>query len=332
MNAAFMGTAMTITLHNIIFHAASLRQDATPLTSRTEKSHRLDNAQQQRQRPDITIDNHFASLFATIVSANDTILPEVSEDGKMLNHPPFVIEDGRLLCHRKHKDEILTEPRLREFVEMLTKALMFRMKLVRGIYLQEFESGLPFLLLGGDGNGCELSTRTDLYNFPRLTWSIPAPKFEGDGWCKAISVPTYSTWESFKNIKSEKRWKVVLQDQRSRYPWASKINKAVWRGSTTSQLQSGYDISKDLQYITTFNGTARAQLVQTGVEHPDVIDASFTNFVYPFEAEKDELSTLTRVTERIRFADQMKYKGASIASGSYTKDWTCIALNSKALN
>mmetsp|Transcript_6123 Transcript_6123/g.13408 ORF Transcript_6123/g.13408 Transcript_6123/m.13408 type:complete len:366 (-) Transcript_6123:182-1279(-) len=59
-----------------------------------------------------------------------------------------------------------------------------------------------------------------------------------------------------------------------------------------------------------FSHLPRAQLVRESMQHPDLIDAAFTNFVQFWEKSEEELvaANLTRSARRIRFNDQMRYR------------------------
>eukprot|EP01082_Thalassiosira_pseudonana_P012692 g11429.t1 g11429 contig5:826938-828536(+) len=84
------------------------------------------------------------------------------------------------------------------------------------------------------------------------------------------------------------------------FPWASKLNKAVWRGTTTHEQTQFRD--------SDFHDIPRAILVQKSIENPELIDAGFTEIIQKFEKQKEELTPQTIVTDRIPFDDQMRYK------------------------
>mmetsp|Transcript_28585 Transcript_28585/g.60329 ORF Transcript_28585/g.60329 Transcript_28585/m.60329 type:complete len:422 (-) Transcript_28585:140-1405(-) len=205
---------------------------------------------------------------------------------------PFIVQRGKLLCRRSHKRQIGKSLRSRRFVEMVSNGLKSK-KYKNPSYRRK--SGLPILLLSGDGNGCDITKQVDQLKYPRLTWSIPSPK-HGENWCHAIPTPSYSMLDY---NRTHRMWQTIFASQSETYPWSSKINKAVWRGSTT---YSGQFFGADL------NDTPRGRLVQESMQNPELIDAGFTSIVQQYESQKEALLNQTILTERIAFDDQMKHK------------------------
>ena len=98
---------------------------------------------------------------------------------------------------------------------------------------------------------------------------------------------------------SQPSWNEAFASQSSKYQWSSKINKAVWRGSTTyNPIYRG----------ATLNATPRGQLVQKSIENPDLIDAAFTRLAQQYASREEELSNHTILTKRMEFDEQMNYK------------------------
>ena len=211
---------------------------------------------------------------------------------------PFVLHNGTLLCRQDHRDAIRQTTRIRAVAEMINIGLqMYQREKLTHKVRREF----PFLLLNSDGNGCIIKKKQDHVKFPRFTWSSPSHKYGAD-WCRyAIPAPSYFTWKSFhKEHTSHSSWKSTFATYKKQYPWATKINKAVWRGATT------YDPKRYLGL--NLNNTPRGMLVQKGMEHPDLIDAGFVKLIQQYENMEKELTNQTILTECMKFDDQMNYK------------------------
>jgi len=218
---------------------------------------------------------------------------------------PFIIRRGKLFCRRSHKHQIQQAKgalgtRSRSFIEMVASLLhshRHRKFLTRGIRRgrKVTSGGLPILLFAGDHSGCDITKRSDKFDFPRLSWSIPSPMKYGAEWCNAIPMPTYAFWD----LMSHNSWKKIHASQSDKYQWSSKINKAVWRGSTTyDKVYTGAELSS----------TPRGKLVQKSIGNPELIDAGFTKFIQQYASREDELSNHTILTEHMEFSNQMNYK------------------------
>ncbi|KAL7479580.1 hypothetical protein ACHAW6_005307 [Cyclotella cf. meneghiniana] len=236
-----------------------------------------------------TITNEFISTF------RDCLLrPVLNLD----DAAPFVLQNGQLLCRAAHKNQLMSM-RARHFLEMISRGLELN---YYQSSLSEFheELGLPILLMNGDGMGCNVATHSEAYPFPRLSWSIPSSK-HGDDWCHAVGMVSYEMWNAFhfKHYRHFTWDETFARDERT-YPWGDKIPKAVWRGTTTHE-QTQFGDSE-------FEEIPRAKLVQASMDHPDVIDAGFTDIIQKFEEKKEELAKKTIVAEFIPLAEQMKYK------------------------
>ena len=218
-------------------------------------------------------------------------------DGGFLVFTPFILQDGTLLCHIK--SEIRFDMQA-TFIDMIRATLSSC-----GDDIPHCNSKwttwprlLPLMLLHTDQNGCSVVERSDMFAYPRLSWSQPATKY-GDDWCNTISVPSYSNWLSFHNenqssldSKRASNWKD--------YAWSSKKNKAVWRGSTTCPPSfMGAEL----------NETPRGKLVKMSIKYPHLIDAAFVNFANFFKDKKEKLWNQTNVAiKRMPFEEQMAYK------------------------
>ncbi|KAL7549095.1 hypothetical protein ACHAWF_012368 [Thalassiosira exigua] len=210
---------------------------------------------------------------------------------------PFVLLKGKLMCRRSHKH--LLDGRTRPFVEMVQHGI------------GQFESNqsrirkeeLPILLLKADSNGCDVSKRFDHLTFPRLTWSFPSPKY-GSGWCGAIPITTYASWNDFHQ-RTPLSWSQTFQYQESKYPWSSKVDTAVWRGSTTYDRYQFHGAELD--------ATPRGQLVRKSMQNPSLIDARFSGFVQQYASKNRSLSSQGSLpdfvpSQYMQFDDQMNHK------------------------
>jgi hypothetical protein len=215
--------------------------------------------------------------------------------------PIIITEDGRLLCSSLEEDTSFNR-RTAHFAEMIGSGLGRKFQHFFSNYNHGMIGGLPILLMAGDVNGCDISKRTDDYNFPRLTWSIPSHIYRGEDWCRDIGVPSYEIWRVFgKTYGRDDVWDETFRKNVVLYPWSEKIVKAVWRGSTTFD-RTQYD---DVPFLE----IPRAKLVRISMDHSDVIDAAFTKIHQKFENRTNEFASETIVTDRIPFDDQMKYQG-----------------------
>jgi len=217
---------------------------------------------------------------------------------------PLLLQNGKLLCRRRHKHK-LSWFRARKFIEMIRMGLMqqksnFPFSISSTNSTSSLEGGLPILLSEGDDLHCNVVTKQDHTPFPRLSWSIVAPKH--GTWCQSIGIPSYSNWHFYhRNFQKQSDWVSKFQQNDEQYPWSNKSNNAVWRGSTT------YDAPQYNQ--SSLNETPRGQLVKKGMEHPALIDAGFTRLIQKFENDKKaERETSVSKGKGMSMSDMMKYK------------------------
>lgn len=212
-----------------------------------------------------------------------------------------ITDDGRFLCRSLVRKSSWNR-RIRDFSDMIRSGLPQNYKRFITKYSDGMNGRLPLLLMVGDGNNCDITKHIDTIDFPRFTWSIPSDKHQGEGWCHGIGIPSYEIWKLFgKTCESALVWDKTFQKNDKIFPWNKKVSKAVWRGSTTYERKQYYDVP--------FHDIPRAKLVQASIDHPDVIDAAFTKICQRFENRSKELASVTILTDRIPFDDQMKYKG-----------------------
>jgi hypothetical protein len=170
----------------------------------------------------------------------------------------------------------------------------------------EFEgSFLPIFVLIGDGCGCSTSDGFDTLKYPRLSWAFPSAKYSegeyfGSSWCQsAIGIPSYEMWFSFHSHKNSSSWDATFAMYSEKYPWNSKLKKAMWRGTTTYEKRyMGVDL----------NETPRGKLVHLSLTNPGLIDAAFVKLIQQYEGQEDVLANQTILAGRMQFDDQMKYK------------------------
>ena len=251
---------------------------------------------------------------------------------------PFVITEGKLLC-KDHIKEMLdmygnddmagSYKRLKTFVDMINVGLSsLQMSNIRTTSI----SDLPLLMMTGDIHGCDVPTEREAFslgvtnrngsdelldlniNYPRLSWAIPAPKYNQDGWCHAIGVPGYQMWLDYKD-ETHSSWKRTFSKQAKQYPWSKKKDKAVWRGSTTSHSSCQVNQLSDIP---------RGQLVETSISHPHLIDAAFKSFDEVWRDRKEELMKTTIVKEEMKFHDFMEYKAIIDIDGNNWRYVLCV--------
>jgi len=215
--------------------------------------------------------------------------------------PLVITDDGRFLCRSLVRKTSFNR-RTAQFSDMIRSGLPQNYKRFISKYSNGMSGRLPLLLIVGDGTDCDITKHIDNTDFPRLTWSVPSDTHQGEDWCHDIGMPSYEIWKLFgKTYESASVWDKTFQKNDKVYPWTKKVSKAVWRGSTTYESKQYYDVP--------FHDIPRAKLVQASIDHPDVIDAAFTKINQMFENRSKELASVTILTGRIPFDDQMKYKG-----------------------
>jgi hypothetical protein len=245
------------------------------------------------------------------------------------SYVPFLLNnDGRTLCRRSHMD-LISKTRANSVLEMIALGIRLQSRrrwrhFSNDIVSMDDENspveqqwgGLPVIVLNGDGSGCFhrdhgifLSGIRDSHGpfhgngpvdrvpFPRLTWHAPSPK-HGTGWCNATCIPGYEPWRLIRDLRISNRysWGRRFMNIGRRYPWRTKIEMAVWRGSTT-----GF-------WYPTFDDLPRAKLVKAGAIRSDIFDVGFTSFVMGWEEQMEELWNYTRVANYISYDDLMKYR------------------------
>jgi len=224
----------------------------TTISSSSMPQMKTDNSPKLRRvlsessyRINSNITNDFIRQF------KDTLYNNTTKDTSSNNNfAALILKDNKVYCRQS---QIQTFSRARYFVQMLREGLD------RKQHHEDDDTNigilLPILIKHDDSNGCYPNIFHDKYNYPRLTWSIPADtttsssntSSNDNSWCQAIGMPSYKMWRdvSKKNNRISKHKK---------YPWDSKINKAIWRGSTTA--------NKSMYGHLPLNEIPRSKLVQ----------------------------------------------------------------------
>ena len=231
---------------------------------------------------------------------------------------PVIISKGAALCRRNLKEKmndpnsieaISSSIRRKKIVEMIRAGLDMD---TDGRYSPGDNVPLPVIFFNGDEPGCSAKRGVDDFDYPRLTWSLPSPKYAKDhgmGWCNAIGAPTYETWMTVHDgikkwmklddsHKTRSSWEHTFAANAMQYPWTSKINRAVWRGSSTGIPVTGQSL----------NEIPRGRLVRKSMENPALIDAAFVKLNQLFKGREVELANETILTDRMPFDDFMKFK------------------------
>ena len=220
---------------------------------------------------------------------------------------PFMVRGGTLYCNQNQFAKLYLNERSRAFMVMLNIAL--RESDQRGLLASVGgEDGiLPIPLQIGDNNGCFITSSDgggvstfDSIKSPRLSWILPYPTF-GTDWCKAMAVPAFESWDRVKNVRLDNLWDQIFATYNLKYPWFSKQNKVVWRGSTTYYTEYHKEETK-------IGDIPRGKLVELTRQHPELIDAKFTSLVQVFRHKGDEIANETIMGDYMEFNDQMNYK------------------------
>jgi len=245
----------------------------------------------KRYGPAINTTNPFISKFESTLLTDDLRLNNNFWVPLIYN-----TKDNKLLCREKHRNQ-LSRFRSRSFTQMI-RTYLTSSNNVNILFntTTETTTTIPILIMDADGNGCNIHHHRDDYGYPRLAWSELHNAKHGE-YCNAISMPSYETWRyhhTTHQVPSD--WENTFTTNEYNYPWNSKINKAIWRGSTTYEgSQYGNAQLKD---------TPRGKLVSMS---GGLIDAGFTKINQRFSNQKNELKDQF-IAKRLHPSDMMKYK------------------------
>ena len=263
-----------------------------------------ENSAATRYGPPTNTTNPFISKFENVLLSNNL-------DNDIF--VPLIFNNNQILCRKQHLKQ-LSHYRTRFFTQMVRTQLHRYLKKKKQLAKDDLHRiqnnnayddvdkdgiGLPILQIDADDCGCNVHYHRDDYGYPRLAWSTFSPKH---GACSAISIPSYETWKYYhRTHKLSSDWERTFVQNDKYYPWSTKINKAVWRGSTTYE-GSQYSQSE-------LKDTPRGRLVLTSMEHPEFVDAGFHKINQKFKIQKKELKDQFTVSKRMNLKDMMKYKG-----------------------
>ena len=253
----------------------------------------------KRYGPASNTTNPFISKFENTLLTDDLLLNNNFWVPLIYN-----TKDNKLLCREKHRNQ-LSRFRSRSYTQMIRTHLTSSNNNVNIIFnTTETTTTIPILIMDADGNGCNIYHHRDDYGYPRLAWSELHNAKHGE-YCNAISMPSYETWRyhhTTHQVSSD--WESTFITNKYNYPWNTKINKAIWRGSTTYEgSQYGNAELKD---------TPRGKLVQIA-SGTSLIDAGFTKINQKFSKQKHELKDQFKIAKRLHPSDMMKYKGVCFA-------------------
>jgi hypothetical protein len=149
----------------------------------------------------------------------------------------------------------------------------------------------PFYVIWVDFRACVGKT-FPFFTFP--TFAQPSP---GQETCLPISMPTYEQFKNHKLKAHSNSWENIFKTQAEKYPWHSKINKAVWRGAPTGNELDWRDLP-------------RSKLIKISRDNPSIMDASFTADWLPQRNETEKLDIISSgfANASIPFADFQMYK------------------------
>lgn len=223
------------------------------------------------------VNNNFVSKFEEIITS--TLYNKFAA---------IVLKQGKIYCRSSHKEKLLMS-RGRYFVQMLQQGLRDQQPSASSL-----KYDLPILLKHDDSSGCHPATQTDAYLFPRLAWAVPLNSNITNQWCSAVGAPSYKAW---RTLKEDGSWETMFRKNEKLYPWSKKINKAVWRGSTTSNR--GMYGKLELQEIP------RGMLVFNGI-NKSFMDVGFHKLVGKYERTIQHNHEIMK--DPIPLEQMMKYK------------------------
>ena len=260
------------------------------ISSSSMPQKRTDNSPKLRRvlsessyRTNSNITNDFIRRFKDTLYNNDNNNATLKDTSSNNNFAALILKDNKVYCRQS---QIQTFSRARYFVQMLQEGLNSKQQhdngdINRGILL-------PILIKHDDSNGCYPKTLHDKYDYPRLTWSLPADTFTSsnvssndNSWCQAIGMPSYKMWKDVKKKNNQ-------ISKHKKYSWDSKINKAIWRGSTTA--------NKAIYGHLPLNEIPRSKLVQLSLSTDkdddtdgsrSLIDAGYHKVVGKYRLDKD---------------------------------------------
>ena len=296
----------------------------TTISSSSIQLKKIDNSPKLRRvlsessyRTNSNITNDFLLQFKDTLYNNNNNNNATQDTSSNNNFAALILKDNKVYCRQS---QIQTFSRARYFVQMIQEGLDRKQQqhdINKGILL-------PILIKHDDSNGCYPNILHDKYNYPRLTWSIPADTIssnvssDNNDWCQAVGMPSYKMWKGVSKKSNQ-------ISKHKKYPWDSKLNKAIWRGSTTA--------NKALYGHLSLDEIPRSKLVQLSLISDDddndgrrsLIDAGYHKVVGKYlledqgsgrrnsrdDGQTSDSSGIDRrmLKEAIPLEEMSKYKG-----------------------
>ncbi len=221
--------------------------------------------------------------------------------------PLYIVRNGSLYGYKQHQETLKAAKRsyigrVKKYEHLMMTSLRMVQSAVMegnrptGIALHPSLQALitepfPFFMVLGDFVSCGNKT------WPIFTFAtFPEEKGKNEEPCIPLAIPTYTRW---KNRKKRKAWKDVFQRQHEKYPWITKLSKAVWRGASTGHIHK-YPYWRQLP---------RAKLVQYSLDYPTLVDAGINDqFPVRNSTEVEEMKLNGFYKDRIAMQEFQKYK------------------------
>jgi hypothetical protein len=200
----------------------------------------------------------------------------------------------------------------------------------RGSGDQKGTLAIPLIVDPLDFAGCPAHVQ-----FPKFTYAMASPPTVET--CVPFAVPCYEMWEKLQwkhrfepsdwnstdmernyrfglqNLFQDTNWPAKSMNEYDKlYPWKQKIQKVVWRGSTTGG-------NPGLSGVSDWRKLPRFQLVGIGREHSDTMDFGFTELLQGWEQKpysSEILQELGPTKKKIKPQIFMKYKAVLDINGN----------------
>jgi hypothetical protein len=214
--------------------------------------------------------------------------------------PVIINSQGQLLCKKEHLKMVREFQRFRLFAPMMYDAInfdarqaaklqLFNLTTTTKLHLPLVErTSVPLILGFGDMRDCFGHV------FPRLSWSTVPDKEP----CRAFAIPGYNLY--LEKPGHSRNWTYFHSTNEKRYPWSSKLRKAMWRGAATGNAPTGK-----------WESLPRAQLVSYSIRHPQLLDAALTGsmeFGYQHPGERGKLRRFSRFAPNMKMNDFQRYR------------------------
>ncbi len=222
----------------------------------------INSRRQEESIVNTPVDDVQTLTSGNFVSKFEQVITSDVDSNQTSKFAAIVLKQGKIYCRASQREHL---SRGRHFVQMLQQGLLDGQQQEHSL-----KYDLPILMKHDDSSGCHPETRTDVYQYPRLTWAVPVNNTSNQ-WCNVVGAPSYKTW---RNLKRGGTWKTTFRRNEKLYPWSKKINKAVWRGSTTS--------NKGMHGHLELLETPRGMLVNKGINN-SLLDVGFHKMVGKYE-------------------------------------------------